>query len=209
MPAPGKVAFGLVLRCGCASLLCLVVWSASAQDPAPQSSAGRNSAAQSEIYSTPLELIHDKPYVSVTVNGRGPFRFLVDTGTGGQALVTPELAEELLLPIVGHAHLTDPSGLGEQRSTTASIDSLKLAGVEFSDVEAVVHNLYGDANCQGVLGFTLFEDYLLTLDFPGRRMMLTRGEIGGFARLSAAVPDAGRSAYCVSQDRRAAVGSSD
>ncbi len=152
---------------------------ASAQDPAPQSSAGQNSAAQSEIYSTPLELIHDKPYVSVTVNGRGPFRFLVDTGTGGQALVTPELAEELLLPIVGHAHLTDPSGLGEQRSTTASIDSLKLAGVEFSDVEAVVHNLYGDANCQGVLGFTLFEDYLLTLDFPGRRMMLTRGEIGG------------------------------
>ena len=31
--------------------------------------------------------------------------------------------------------------------------------------------------CQGVLGFTLFEDYLLTLDFPGRRIMLTSGRI--------------------------------
>ena len=33
--------------------------------------------------------------------------------------------------------------------------------------------------CQGVLGFTLFEDYLLTLDFPAHRMLLTRGEIRG------------------------------
>ena len=117
MPAPGKVAFGFVLRCGCAFLLSFAVWSANGQDPAQHSSAGQTSAdSQSEVYSAPLEIIHDKPYVSVMVNGRGPFRFLIDTGTGGQALVTPELAEELLLPVVGHAHLTDPSGLGEQRS---------------------------------------------------------------------------------------------
>ena len=177
MPAPGKVAFSFTLRCSGAFLLCFVVPSAYGQGPVPQSSAGQNSAVQSEVYSTPLELIHDKPYVSVMVNGRGPFRFLIDTGTGGQALITTELAEELHLPVTGHAHLTDASGLGEQRSKITWIDSLKLAGVEFSDVEAVVHNLYGDANCQGVLGFTLFEDYLLTLDFPGRRLMLTSGEI--------------------------------
>jgi predicted aspartyl protease len=111
------------------------------------------------------------------VNGHGPHRFLIDTGTGTEALVTPELAEELHLPAVGHAHLTDPSGFGEQRSEIARIESLNLAGVEFSEVDAVVHNLYGDANCDGVLGFTLFEDYLLTLDFPGRRMMLTTGTV--------------------------------
>jgi hypothetical protein len=182
MPAPGKVAFGFVLRCGCALLLGAAVSSASCQDPAPpsaggQTSADRTPAGKSEVYSTPLEIIHDKPYVSVMVNGSGPFRFLVDTGTGGQVLVTPALAEELQLPATGRAHLTDPSGLGQQRSEISRIESLNIAGVEFPEVDAVVHNLYGDANCQGVLGFTLFEDYLLTLDFPGRRMMLTRGKI--------------------------------
>ena len=192
MPFPGKVAFGSLLRCGCAFLLSFAVWSANGQDSAEHSSAGQTSAVRSEVYSAPLEIIHDKPYVSLMVNGRGPFRFLIDTGTGGQALVTPELAAELLLPVVGHAHLTDPSGLGEQRSEIAWIDSLNLAGVEFSDVEAVVHNLYGDANCQGVLGFTLFEDYLLTLDFPGHRLMLDKWRIRwGFRRLGVAVPDAG------------------
>ena len=155
---------------GCALLLCDAALPGRSQ---PSSEAPGKPAA----YSAPLELIHDKPYVSVVVNGHGPYRFLVDTGTGGQALVTPELARELSLPAVGHARLKDPSGVGEQRSDTTWIESLNIAGAEFSDVEAVVHNLHGDVNCQGVLGFTLFEDYLLTLDFPGHRMMLAPGSI--------------------------------
>jgi Aspartyl protease len=176
MPVPGKVAF----RSATAEVCLLLAWGCapnlSAQNlPEPSPSVTNRLAGNV----APLELINDKPYVSVMVNGRGPFRFLIDTGTGGQALVTPALAEELHLSVVGHAHLTDPSGLGEQRSEITWIESLNLAGVEFSDVEAVVHNLYGDANCQGVLGFTLFEDYLLTLDFPGHRMMLIPGEING------------------------------
>src|SRR5579863_2699369 len=116
MPSPGKFAFGLAL-CGFALLLCCDLRGASAQPPVPGSLT-----AQSEIYSAPLELINDKPYVSVMLNGRGPFRFLLDTGTGGQALVTPALAEELHLSVVGHAHLTDPSGLGEQRSEVTWIE---------------------------------------------------------------------------------------
>lgn len=163
----GKFIFGIA-RFGFGFFLCFLAHRAGCQAPTP---------VQSAVYSAPLELIHDKPYVSVMVNGRGPFRFLVDTGTGAEVMIAPALAEELLLPATGHARLTDPSGVGEQRSETAWMDSLKIAGVEFSDVEAVVHNLYGDANCQGVLGFTLFEDYLLTLDFPARRMILTSGEI--------------------------------
>ncbi|MGZ6056669.1 MAG: hypothetical protein ACXWOV_13975, partial [Isosphaeraceae bacterium] len=94
MPAPGKFTFGIA-QCGFVFLLYFAAWPASGQAPVPLSSA-----PQSLGYSTPLELIHDKPYVVVMVNGRGPFRFLVDTGTGGQAIVTPALAEELLLPVV-------------------------------------------------------------------------------------------------------------
>jgi predicted aspartyl protease len=135
------------------------------------------SPLQNEVYTAPIELIHDKPYVSVLVNGRGPYRFLIDTGTGTEALITPELAEELHLPAVGHARLSDPSRVGEQRSEIMRIETLKVAGAEFSEVDAVVHELNGEPSCEGVLGFTLFEDYLLTLDFPGRRMTLTDGEI--------------------------------
>ena len=124
----------------------------------------------------PMELIHDKPYVSVMVNGHGPYRFLVDTGTGTQALVSPEVVRELAMPVVGHARLTDPTGQGKQRSEIVWIESLKVGDMEFKDVQAVRHRLFREElNCQGVLGFTLFKDYLLTLDYPGRRMILTSG----------------------------------
>ena len=126
----------------------------------------------------PIELIRDKPYVHVMVNGHGPYRFLVDTGTGTQALISPELVHELGIPRVGHARLTDPSGQGEQRSDVVWVESLKIGSVEFEEVQAVEHRLFREEqNCQGVLGFPLFEDYLLTLDYPGRKMVLRSGTL--------------------------------
>jgi Aspartyl protease len=134
--------------------------------------------AQGSAYSTRMEVVHGKPYVMVMVNDRGPFRFLIDTGTGGQALVTTELSDQLDLPTVGHARLTDPSGQGDRRADIVLIDSLNIAGVEFTGVKAVRHRLSGeDATCQGMLGFTIFKSYLLTLDYPNRRMTFASGAL--------------------------------
>ncbi|HEY2470096.1 MAG TPA: aspartyl protease family protein [Terracidiphilus sp.] len=186
MSAPGKTATGSAVAFGCLLLLCGGAIKCSAQVSPDQ-------ASKAAIFSTPLELIHEKPYVSVTVNGRGPFRFLVDTGTGGEALVSPELADELALPVVGHARLVDPSGQGEQRSDIREIRSLQIGGAEFNGIKAIRHRLYGEGvNCQGVLGFTLFKNYLLTLDFPGHRLVLAVGAIdpdGGDSVLPFRMPD--------------------
>jgi hypothetical protein len=134
--------------------------------------------AQPSVSSAPIEIINGKPFVMATVNGKGPFRFVIDTGTGGDAFVTASLAGKLGLPVVGQARLSDPSGAGGARVPMLLIDSLRVAGVEFKAVKAVEHQL-GDAGeqCEGLLGFTLFRDHLLTLDFPNRRMTLSSGAL--------------------------------
>ncbi len=125
-----------------------------------------------------MEIVHGKPYVLVHVNGKGPFRFVVDTGTGGDAIVTSELAHLLELPAAGVARLNDPTGIGARSAPLRSIESLEVAGVEFHSIKAVEHSLpVGDGNCQGMLGFTLFKDYLLTLDYPNGRLTLRTGEL--------------------------------
>jgi len=125
-----------------------------------------------------MEVLHGKPYVMVMVNGKGPFRFIVDTGTGGQAVVTPEFAEQLELEEEGEARLSDPTGQGGQNAPLVVIDSLRFAGVEFADVKAVVHNVpHADGLCMGMLGFPLFRDYLLTLDYPNLRLTMERGQL--------------------------------
>jgi predicted aspartyl protease len=137
-----------------------------------------SSPAQATLHSERLELAHDKPFVMVMVNGKGPFRFVIDTGTGGQAFVTSELAEQLGLPFAGQANLSDPSGQGRQSVPMVLIQSLQLAGIEFTGIKAAVHPLgEGDGSYQGLLGFTLFRDYLLTLDFPKREMRLASGSL--------------------------------
>ena len=134
--------------------------------------------ADETVHIAPLDITHDKPFVMVTVNGKGPFRFIIDTGTGAQAFITRELADQLGLPEVGRVHLSDPSGQGGQNVPIVVLQSLRVAGVEFTDVKAAVHNLSsGEGDCQGLLGFRLFRNYLLTLDYLNHRMQLASGEL--------------------------------
>lgn len=134
--------------------------------------------SQTPVHQAQIEIPRGKPFVMVTVNGKGPFRFVIDTGTGAEAFVTRELAERLALPVTGQVKLSDPSGQGGQRTPTVLIDSLNVAGVEFNGVKAVEHALNDDDGaCDGLLGFALFRNYLLTLDFPNRKMQLAEGAL--------------------------------
>jgi len=134
--------------------------------------------AQSVPMSAPIELTHGKPFVMVMVNDKGPFRFVVDTGTGGEAFVSAELADQLHLPESGYIRLSDPSKQGSQRVPLVVMDTLQVAGVVFTGVKAVRHTLSSaDGNCDGLLGFGLFRDYLLTLDYPHRRITLDLGTL--------------------------------
>lgn len=147
--------------------------------------ASVSSGQQISPYTARIEVLHGKPYAMVMVNGQGPFRFVIDTGTGGPALVAPELADRLHLPAAGEARLTDPSGQGERREELVLIDSIEVAGVEFSEVKAVRHRLPDeDGSCLGLLGFPLFHNYRLQIDYPNRLLNLSLGALE---------PDGGRS----------------
>src|SRR3954452_19041131 len=126
----------------------------------------------------PLDLSHEKPFVQVMINGKGPFRFMLDTGTGAEAVITSQLAEQLELPIAGQVRLSDPSGQGGQTVPIFLIQSLRVAGVEFKGVGALRHAMSdADGYCQGLLGFLLFREYLLTVDYPRKRMTLHTGDL--------------------------------
>jgi hypothetical protein len=159
---------------GIASPLALAVVLLGAHSPGQDLGAGANPT----IHQAPMSERYGKPYVMVMIDGKGPFRFVLDTGTGGAAMVTPELVGELGLPTVGQATLSDPSGQGGKRVPVVRIDSLEVAGVKFTDVHAMSHSFFAEAGTfEGVLGFTLFRDYLLTLDFPHHLVSLASGAL--------------------------------
>jgi hypothetical protein len=144
---------------------------------APVKHAG---AAGKVVADVPMLSRGSSPAVHVMVNGRGPYLFLIDTGGQGQARADSSLVRELGLAKVGQDLSGDGSGRNNRQLDRVVLDRLALAGVTFRRVTALSRDYNRSATVPpiaGILGYNLFEDYLLTLDFIGKRVRLERGAL--------------------------------
>ena len=134
----------------------------------------------STVTVAPLHMRGLMPVIEVKINGQGPFAFMIDTGAGMQADIDPSVVARLGLQLEGRAINGDPSGENDREVATTTIASLAIGRAEFRNVTAVVRQQkltrdYPDID--GILGFALFADYLLTLDYPAMQARLERGAL--------------------------------
>jgi len=100
-----------------------------------------------------MELRRNMPLVQVQVNGRGPYTFGIDTGTGTEALVAPALAEELGLSTIGTVEAGDPSGKNPRQLPQVRLAKLSVAGVDFAGITAAVYApSQAEGRCDGRAG---------------------------------------------------------
>ena len=129
----------------------------------------------------PMVAMAPSPVVDVRVNGQGPFRFMLDTGGSGAARTDAALVNRLHLPIVGQAQASDGTGRGVRTLDVVHLDTLTIGGAEFRDLDVPSRDYNAgrpaDQAIDGVLGFGLFTDYLLTLDFPAHRIRVVAGTL--------------------------------
>lgn len=125
----------------------------------------------------PLSLDDHQPGVDVLLNGRGPYRVLVDTGATPAIALSPQLAKELGLGRdPGHARLRAANGQWVRAGRT-HLDSLRLGAAQFRRVPAVILDV-GGGDFAGVVGMGLFDHAVVTFDFPNRRLSLRPGSLG-------------------------------
>jgi hypothetical protein len=148
------------------------------------SSAAYARAQNVTLATAPMQMRGLMPVVEVTLNGQGPFFFMIDTGAGMQADIDVSVAERLNLRATGRVLNGDPSGQNDREVSTVRIDSIGFGSgaraVEFQNVTAVVrpHKITKDyPDVDGILGFALFTEYLLTLDYPAMQVRLARGAL--------------------------------
>lgn len=118
----------------------------------------------------------------VKVNGRGPYRFLLDTGAQGAGRADVSLVQALNLPQVGVTGASDGSGGARRELTVNRIDRLEFGGLVFENLEVVSRDYNGDAEAvrggiSGILGIDLFHGYLLTLDYGRGVLRLEPGAL--------------------------------
>ena len=135
-------------------------------------------SARSEV---PMRLLQDVPAVQVMIPGLGMRWFLVDTGAPisviSSALEDKVAHSESKIPIV-----MEGSNGEKVNARSLYIDELLLGGVTLTRLFAVSVDLSSieqraGVELGGVLGFSAFEDLLLTLDYPEETLILERGEL--------------------------------
>lgn len=136
-------------------------------------------AAQTKPVEVPMKFRDGMPAIDVMVNGQGPFLFAIDTAGQGDARADTALVERLGLRKVGEARAGDSSGRNARTLDIVRIDSIGIGDLEFRDLDAPTRSYNGRSpvKIDGILGFGLFKDHLLTLDYTAKKVRIEEGSL--------------------------------
>ena len=160
----GGVLLALLLAAGAAA-------DETAQAPQP----GTAAAAQKPepMYASPTRADRvGRILAAVEINGRGPYRFIVDTGANSSALA-PQVAEQLGLPPVEGGVVQVHGVTGTAMLPAVHVESLRVGGIVLPP--ATLPLLPGDifAGADGILGVAGIQQMRMDVDFVRDRVEIT------------------------------------
>ncbi len=123
--------------------------------------------------------------VPVTINGQGPFRFVLDTGAN-RSVLTPQLAAHLGLSVSTNSRVTMTGVTGSASVPTVLVDQLKVGDVELRHAQLPVAASLSD-DTSGTLGVDALADTRVLLDFATGRIQIRKAHRealrDGFSRI--------------------------
>ncbi len=169
----------------CSSLIITTAFAAG--NPTPSEAA----AIPAPAVSLKINVILGRPVIDgVYLNGKGPFRFLIDTGAQTNQ-VEARIARELGLAPTFRVEIA--TAAASAMTAGARISLVRLGSVTAADQEFLFTGLDGvhalSGGVQGVIGQEFLSRFNYLLDFRGRRIVLGAPEPGGGIRTDLNIVD--------------------
>lgn len=114
---------------------------------------GGGSADEARLSTVPFDLVDNRIFIDVHLDGKGPFRFILDTG--GHNAFTPEVSKELGLSVRGPVEVGD----------------LRIGGIHLSNSKFDVADLNGIRDAMGfrrfdgIVGYEVFMKWVTLIDY--------------------------------------------
>lgn len=123
----------------------------------------------------PTEFIEDTIVVEAIINGTGPHRMILDTGSA-VSQISPAVAKASGLRRTGTVATIDAHG-GQYREPLTTVDRLELGGLTARGVPFTIQDLpeqiASGPRVVGVLGYNTFITSTLDLDYPARTVRVS------------------------------------
>src|SRR5438552_411518 len=121
----------------------------------------------------PFDFLHNQIVLRGMLNGRGPYSFILDTGTRATT-IDLQVARELGLPLGAQA-TSDGVGAGRSTGRHTTFVELQIGGIVVRRLDAAVFDLSGVSHSlgrslHGVLGFGFLESRITQIDYFQRRI---------------------------------------
>ena len=112
---------------------------------------------------------HQRMTVPVTIDGQGPYRFLVDTGAQA-TVITPRITDVLGLVPTGRATLVAMAS--RTQVDTVTLDGLEFAGRRFTGLTTPLLRDH-DIGADGIIGLDSLQDLRVVIDFRTDSLSVT------------------------------------
>ena len=128
----------------------------------------------SVIADVPVDLVTNLMIVEGRINGSEPLSFIVDTGASASVMHRAR-AEQLRLPLRGKEEATTGGGTVEAvqiQGASLSIGEAMLPNLPLVAIDLTALQAGLGAPIDGIVGFDLFEHFVVDMDYKARRLRL-------------------------------------
>lgn len=133
-----------------------------------------------DVTTLPFELINHRPFIEVMINGKGPLRFVIDTGAS-LSVLSDKTAEKLgIKPVARGGSARAVGGSGSFPIIYGLLESLTLGEAKIEAVPVYLRTVHHDPNtpdrehADGYIGLSVLSNFGVTIDYQARQMGLDR-----------------------------------
>jgi predicted aspartyl protease len=133
-----------------------------------------NAQPQKPPIEVPFEFVHNQVVIDVKIDGKGPFKMLLDTNTDPSA-IDLEAAKELGLAVGQKEYQTTGGGTDENVSHLTTLNLVEVGNISAKQVTAAALDLSKLAKqmggpVRGVLGYSFLKDRIVQIDYANLKV---------------------------------------
>ncbi|MGC4040232.1 MAG: retropepsin-like aspartic protease [Flavobacterium sp.] len=120
------------------------------------------------------------PVIEVKINGKGPYKFMFDTGSLTLAKLDEKVFNELHLTATDSVLAGDGSGTNRKSFPVTNVKQISIGSYQINNAAAMVRDYNQRRNIDaidGVIGLAFFKDVLVELNFENNLLIISKGKL--------------------------------